>query len=76
MLNGKEIKPRNIPNAKRIRKTPEKIYSICTEERIPIIINGLDVMSWGYNEWLEKSNKCGISWINNNPKTEYSNVSN
>ncbi|XWV24567.1 hypothetical protein QJ856_gp1224 [Tupanvirus deep ocean] len=73
VINGKEVKARNIPQAKKIRKKKkEKLYSICTEKRVPIVVNGLDVMSWGYDEWMEKVSKTGIAWANNVPAEQSS----
>ena len=47
LYNGEQIKALNIPGAKRIKVKPENVYSICTEEKTAILINNLDVMTWG-----------------------------
>jgi len=46
VINGIEIKTKNISQAKRIKIKPEILYSGCTEKRKPILINGLNVMLW------------------------------
>ncbi len=43
VINGVEIKARDIPNAKRVKVKPEMVYLICTEDRQPINHNGLCV---------------------------------
>ena len=65
MINKKEIKARDIPQAKRINVTPQKVYSICTDKKCPIMINGLNVMTWGYEKWIVYAKQKGISWSNN-----------
>ena len=65
VIDGKEIKARDIQQAKRIKAKSQKVYSICIDKRCPIMVNGLSVMAWGYNEWMEYSRKRGISWSNN-----------
>ena len=65
IIDGKEIKARHIPQAKRIKVKPQKVYSVCTDQRCPIMVNGLGVMTWGLNEWTEYFTKRGINWVNN-----------
>ena len=65
MINGKETKARDIIQAIKITTEPQKVYSICTTRRYPIMINGLDVMTWRYDKWMSYAKKQGISWINN-----------
>lgn len=65
MINGKEIKAGKIPQAKRVKVNPENVYSIVTEKRLPILINNLHVMTYGYDEWLEYSGKKNIAWYDN-----------
>lgn len=68
IINGSEIKAADLPNAKRIKVKPELVYSICIENRGPIIVNNLSVMAWGKNEWLQKCQSKNISWANNSDK--------
>ena len=65
VINGVEIKAKNIPQAKRIRVKPEYVYSICIEKRGPIVVNGLQVIAWGYDDWLKYADKTKISWHDN-----------
>ncbi|XWV25978.1 putative orfan [Tupanvirus soda lake] len=65
VVDGKEIKARDIPNTKKIKVKPEMVYSICTKKREPILINGLAVMAWGEKEWLQYANEKGIVWKDN-----------
>ncbi len=66
MYNGVPTKVRNIPCAKRYRlKKPEMVYSICTQERQPILVNNIPVLAWGYEEWLNCPISKTIYWKNN-----------
>lgn len=60
MINGTPIKARHIPQAKRIKVKSENIYTICTDAGGPILINGLEVMSYKYQKWLEYAAKKNI----------------
>lgn len=65
MINNKIIKAKYIPQARRVYVEPQKVYSICTDQRCPIKVNGLNVMTWGYNKWIVNTKKKGINWIDN-----------
>lgn len=65
VINEVEMKARKVPGAVRVKVRPQKIYSICTEIRCPIMVNGLSVISWGYDDWINYSNKLGINWSDN-----------
>lgn len=65
LYKGEIVKARNIPGAKRIRVKPTTVYSICTNDKTVIRINGLDVFTWGHQEWLDYSHKHGIEWRDN-----------
>ena len=65
LINGKEIKARRVPGAKRIKVNSEKVYSICVENRQPIMVNGLEVMAWGKSKWLDYADKKGLVWTDN-----------
>ena len=65
IIDGKEIKAGKILQAKRVKVKPENVYTIVTEEHVPILVNNLAVMTYGYDEWLEYSKKRGIVWHNN-----------
>lgn len=61
VVNGHEIKARDIPGATRSKTAPEKVYTICVQDRCPILVNGLDVIAWGKEELEAKS----INWTEN-----------
>lgn len=66
LIDGKEIKARDIPQSKRIKnKNAELVYSICTDERETILVNNLQVIAWGYEEWMKRVDTKKISWRNN-----------
>lgn len=74
VINDKETKAASIPNCKRIKVKPELVYSICTENRCPILVNNLDVIAWGKDEWLQIVKKRGYNWKDNtnpNKKLDY-----
>ncbi|XWV24734.1 putative ORFan [Tupanvirus deep ocean] len=67
IVNGTEIKARDIPNVKKIKVKPESVYSICLSERKPILINGLAVMAWGEKEWFNYADSKKLNWKENYP---------
>lgn len=68
VVNGLEIKARHLPQAKRIKVKPQYVYSICTDKRCTIWVNGLEVMTWSYQKWLSRAASKGISWMENSPQ--------
>lgn len=65
IINGKRMKARDIPEAKRVAVKAQEVYSICTEKKCPILVNNLEVLTWNYNEWIEHSNRSKINWYDN-----------
>lgn len=65
VINGKHVKARDIPSGIRVKTKPQYIYSICTQHRCPIIVNGMHVLTWSYNKWISYASKNGISWFDN-----------
>ena len=65
VIDGKEIKAGKIPQAKRVKVKPELVYSICTDQRQIILVNGLSVIALGFEEWDEYSKKRNIIWNDN-----------
>jgi len=66
LINGKEIKARNIKGSRQIKINEEILYSIVTDEREPLLINNLCVMSWKYDDLIElykKRKNC--KWTTN-----------
>ena len=51
--------------AKHIKVDPELIYSICTENREQIIINGLEILSFSLTDWQTYTSNKSIDWNNN-----------
>ena len=76
IINGVETKAGNIPQAVRIKVEPQKVYSICTKQKCPIIVNNLCVMTWGYEEFMTYAKKRGVSWVNNNKYIKQNNMIN
>lgn len=65
VVDDKIIKAKNIPGAQRVKVEPEPVYSICTENKTVIMVNGLKVLAWGLPEWLDYSKKNSINWYDN-----------
>ena len=65
VINGVEKKAKDIEGAIKVKVPAEKIYTICVENRAPILINGLNVMAWGKEEWKNYSTKQNIIWKEN-----------
>lgn len=65
IVNEQEIKIKTIKNLPRIKCKSEYVYSICIKKRGPILINGLKVIAWAYNDWIQYLNKRGVNWWNN-----------
>ncbi|MEM3063514.1 MAG: hypothetical protein QW303_08240, partial [Nitrososphaerota archaeon] len=49
-------KAKNIPGATKVQVEPEKVYSICTNKKKTILVNGLPLLTWGFNDWVEHTN--------------------
>lgn len=65
VVDDKIVKAKNIPGALRVKVEPEPVYSICTENKTVIMVNGLKVLAWGLQEWLDYSKKNSINWYDN-----------
>lgn len=67
IYNNKEILAQDIKQGIKIKTPPQYIYSLVTLNREPIYINNLQVMSWGYDDFLFKhKQKHNGKWIINN----------
>jgi hypothetical protein len=64
-INGKEIKAKELPCAKRVKVKPQKIYTICVDEHQAILVNNLPVVAWGIDEWNQSLLCKRIEWVNN-----------
>lgn len=65
LINGKKIKARYVQGAIRVKVLPETLYSICTPKSTVILVNGLNVTTWGYENWIRYSKSNGIGWRDN-----------
>lgn len=65
MFNGVETKAANMPGVEKIKVKPELVYSICTENRCPIMINNLAVIAWDVDEWTELVKSRNLTWKDN-----------
>ena len=66
-LNGTEIEVRHLVNGKTITNVElEKsvhVYSLCTKDRYPVLMDGLMVMTWSQVDWEKASKKSKmIEW--------------
>lgn len=69
-INGEEIPADKIVGAKMIKKSRREVYTICTEKRIPILINGIEVMTWSREDWNEYIKNNPITWEDNKPRKD------
>jgi hypothetical protein len=77
LINGNEVKARNIPEAIVARKKLQEVYTICTEKETPIFINGLAVMTWSEDKFLAYAKEKNMRWHNNKiTTTPLQNISN
>ena len=65
IINGQKMKARKVPGAIRIKVKPTMVYSICVDHESVIQINGMDVVAWGEQQWLDYSRNHNINWIDN-----------
>ncbi|MEM3063414.1 MAG: hypothetical protein QW303_07720, partial [Nitrososphaerota archaeon] len=56
LYKGNYTKAKNIPGATKVQVEPEKVYSICTNKKKTILVNGLPLLTWGFNDWVEHTN--------------------
>lgn len=75
LIKDEKIKARYVKGAIRVKvNPPEILYSICTAKAAVILVNGLGVATWGYDNWLRYAKKNGIGWKDNKPTFCYVNV--
>ena len=65
IIDGIEIEAQKIPQATQVDMSPALVYTICTEKREPIMINGLAVLTWSYDEWSQTSKENNFIWHDN-----------
>lgn len=61
LYKGVETKVRDMPHRKRKNlKWIEDVYSLVCQDRCPLLINGMEVMAYGMDEW-EQARVCLLS---------------
>ncbi|CAH6420622.1 Hypothetical protein MVR_LOCUS181, partial [uncultured virus] len=65
VIDGVEVVSQKVPGVEQIDGEPRVIYSICTDERHPILINGIQVMTWSFADWQSRPNPQSYSWHDN-----------
>lgn len=61
------IEAQKIPCGVPITTKKQMIYSIAIEKRIGICIQGLEIMTWQYADWIKNANEKTIKWKDNKP---------
>ncbi len=65
VLNGVEYKAKSVPGSLMTTIDYEPLYTICTKDRQPILVNNLQVMAYGLEEWMKYSTDKNIKWRDN-----------
>lgn len=65
VINEKETKVRDVPNAVLITVNPQNVYSICTEKQCKISVNNVKTLTWSVNDWNIYAKINGLSWYDN-----------
>ena len=65
VIDGEEIPSHKVPGVEQIDGEPRVIYSICTDERHPILINGIEVMTWSVADWESRPSPHLLAWHDN-----------
>jgi hypothetical protein len=62
MYKGEEKIMNDVPEAETIEVKGEEVYSIATDIREYILVNGIEVATWGYDYWLKFAKKHDKIW--------------
>ena len=65
LVDGEKIKAKYVKGARTTKCELQLVYSICTDSQIPIIANGIEALTWGYEEWITNSEEKGLTWKDN-----------
>ena len=65
VINGTEVKARDIEQATKVKVERQYVYSICTDKRCTIEVNGLEVPTWDYRKLLDYTGERGVNWTEN-----------
>jgi len=64
-INQTETKAVDVKGSCKVTLEPQLVYSIATEKRCSILINGLDVMTWNFKKWEDFVANRKITWKDN-----------
>ena len=63
-INGTEVLAKNLVNGATVTYTtvekPVHVYSLCTKERYPVLMDGVMVMTWAKEDWEAISKKKNV----------------
>lgn len=66
IINGQEIPCQDLINADTITRVVlddyVTVYSLCSDKRVPVIMENVPVLIWKDNEWLQQANELNIGW--------------
>lgn len=68
LLNGVETKMSKVPQARILKVKPETVYTFCTENGGPVLINGLEVFTYSKEAWSRHVTTNKIAWKEANKK--------
>lgn len=55
LYNNKPTKAKDMPGAIAVTGKPQTVYTVITEEAVPIDVNGLGVYTWSLRKWSRKA---------------------
>lgn len=66
IINGEEVECQNLVNGVTIIEHTfdhmSNVYSLCTENRVGVMMEGIVVMTWGQKDWEEYVENINIFW--------------
>lgn len=65
MYNGVSTKARDIPGVVIKKHTNQNVYTIVTQDKSTIMVNGLEAVAYGLEEWHDYVDDKKIAWSNN-----------
>ncbi len=67
MFHGVELPCQRFVNRRTIAhvsmNNKTHVYNLCCKSRLPIVMNGVSVLTWSQDEWESISNKKSLSWM-------------
>lgn len=64
-FEGQPVKARDIPGAVRLPEPHTVVYTIISDDWVPIKVNGIGVYTWSSHKWNMIVHKEGIVWHDN-----------